>query len=190
MDTYEKIKKIATEHFGKYGYNGASLSKISADVGIKKPSLYAHYDSKQDLFEACMDAAMSDFMKETEELLSVKGKKASTVLYELISCFLNSEGGSNNRLFYLRFAYMPPEEMGENKVRYSNEFIERLALILDGPFKDFLNELGVDPDRKEEIEEAYLCMFDGLIVELLFGEKDTYSRRMEYAWNVFMRGVK
>lgn len=31
----------------------------------------------------------------------------------------------------LRFAYMPPEELGENHARYSVEFIDRLAVLLD-----------------------------------------------------------
>lgn len=37
------ILQTAVSHFAKEGFEGASLSKIAEEVGIKKPSIYAHY---------------------------------------------------------------------------------------------------------------------------------------------------
>lgn len=48
--TANRIQLIALSHFAKYGYAGTSLSKVAEEVGIKKPSIYAHYKSKEDLF--------------------------------------------------------------------------------------------------------------------------------------------
>lgn len=190
MDTREKIKKAAVDNFGKYGYNGASLSKIAEDVGIKKPSLYAHFENKQALFDECMQSAMADFMDYAGELLNTDNKTAKQALYDLPESYVkNNKSSDTDRLFYLRFAYMPPEELGENMVRYSNDFIKSLAVLLDEPIRKLLEESGVSPKRHSIVHEAYLCMFDGLMVELLFGETKGYSKRLDYSWDVFMRGI-
>ena len=46
----KKIRDVALSHFAHFGYEGASLSKIAEEVGIKKPTIYAHYKGKDDLF--------------------------------------------------------------------------------------------------------------------------------------------
>ncbi len=46
----QKILLAARSCFARDGYEGASLQKIAEEVGIKKPSIYAHYKGKEDLF--------------------------------------------------------------------------------------------------------------------------------------------
>lgn len=190
METYEKIKQTAIIHFGAHGYKGTSLLKIAEDVGIKKPSLYAHFSSKQALFEACMESAMAELIEDIKILLNEEGKSGEQVLYRILIVFTEEAGSDSKRLFCLRFAYMPPEELGENRNRYSNEFIESLANMLSGSVKRFLEDRGCDPGKSGEAAEAYLCMFDGLMVELLFGGTKNFSKRLNAAWNVFVRGVR
>lgn len=48
--TAERIKQAALTMFTESGYEGASLSEIAKAVGIKTPSIYAHYKSKEQLF--------------------------------------------------------------------------------------------------------------------------------------------
>lgn len=185
MDTQDKIRNIATKHFARYGYQGASLSKIAAEVGIKKPSLYAHYDSKLSLFESCMDQAQLEFTKNAEKILSTKDNdSAETQLYSMLSDFVKPD-----KEFYIRFAFMPPEEITQRD-KYPNNFINIMSDIMDGPITEFTNEHGVKKDQSKEIKEAYLCMLDGLMVEYIFGDINTYKARLKAAWSVFMKGVK
>lgn len=46
----KEIKDIALKCFTTHGYEGASLSQIAEQVGMKKQSLYAHFKGKDDLF--------------------------------------------------------------------------------------------------------------------------------------------
>jgi AcrR family transcriptional regulator len=41
----------AKEVFWKYGYEGASMAELTAAMGISKPSLYAAFGSKEELFK-------------------------------------------------------------------------------------------------------------------------------------------
>lgn len=53
-DTKEKILKEGRALLQKYGYNGFSFQDIANTVGIKKPSLYDHYKSKDELMVAIL----------------------------------------------------------------------------------------------------------------------------------------
>lgn len=50
--TREKALRAALELFGRNGYDGVSMNDIAEAVGIRAPSLYKHFASKEALFTA------------------------------------------------------------------------------------------------------------------------------------------
>lgn len=55
MTTKEKILKESLNLFSEKGYNAVYVGDIADAVGIKAPSLYKHYKSKQDIFNAILE---------------------------------------------------------------------------------------------------------------------------------------
>ena len=55
MSTKEKILEESLILFSENGYDGTSVEKIAARVGIKAPSLYKHYKGKEDILNALID---------------------------------------------------------------------------------------------------------------------------------------
>jgi AcrR family transcriptional regulator len=58
--------------FWRRGYEGASMAELTAEMGIAKPSLYAAFGNKEELFKKALDlyerekmAYMADALKET-----------------------------------------------------------------------------------------------------------------------------
>lgn len=51
-NTKERILNEAVALFACRGYDGTSMEAIAAQVGIKAPSIYKHYKSKRDVFDA------------------------------------------------------------------------------------------------------------------------------------------
>ncbi|ALV39900.1 hypothetical protein AU252_00915 [Pseudarthrobacter sulfonivorans] len=47
-----QIVDTAIELFGKWGFTGTSVDQIAAAVGMKKGSLYYHFESKQEILDA------------------------------------------------------------------------------------------------------------------------------------------
>ncbi|GIF74424.1 TetR/AcrR family transcriptional regulator [Asanoa siamensis] len=47
----ETVLERATDVFWRHGYEGASLSALTSAMGINRPSLYATFGSKEQLFE-------------------------------------------------------------------------------------------------------------------------------------------
>ncbi len=54
MNTKKKILDVALTLFSERGYGNVFVSHIAEGVGIKAPSLYKHYKSKQDIFDAIL----------------------------------------------------------------------------------------------------------------------------------------
>ena len=71
-----RILLESLELFSKEGYEAVSVEQIAAAVGIKAPSLYKHYKSKQDIFDSILrmmeqrdreQAAACDLPEETKD---------------------------------------------------------------------------------------------------------------------------
>lgn len=68
-DTKERITKAALDLFSEYGYEKISVAQIAEAVGIKAPSLYKHFASKQEIFDSVLTYA--DKCYERESVLAV-----------------------------------------------------------------------------------------------------------------------
>ena len=54
----EELTRIAARLFAEKGYQGTSLADLADELGVQKPSLYHHIDSKEDLlWEAAWEGA-------------------------------------------------------------------------------------------------------------------------------------
>ncbi len=51
----EQILDVALQVFANAGFHGASMNDVADAVGVTKPVLYQHFDSKRDLYQALID---------------------------------------------------------------------------------------------------------------------------------------
>lgn len=75
MNTKQKILKEALTLFSEKGYNAVYVGDIAKAVGIKAPSLYKHFKSKQDIFNAILDEIKINYEKQSASL-TIKGSDA------------------------------------------------------------------------------------------------------------------
>ena len=66
--TKDKILDKALELFSENGYDAVSVGDIARAVGIKAPSLYSHYPSKQAIFDAVFEDTALQYEKYTDEI--------------------------------------------------------------------------------------------------------------------------
>ena len=60
--TKEKIKKTALSLFARKGYDGTTMNDIAKLVGIKTPSLYAHFSGKKELFFSVYEDLANEYV--------------------------------------------------------------------------------------------------------------------------------
>ena len=67
-DTKQKIIDKALELFAAKGYDSVSVGEIAKAVGIKAPSLYNHYPSKQAIFDAIVESTAEQYDEDTNKI--------------------------------------------------------------------------------------------------------------------------
>lgn len=60
--TVQRILDAAEQLFAEQGFEGTPLREIAKKVGIREPSLYAHFAGKDALYAAVIDRALQPFM--------------------------------------------------------------------------------------------------------------------------------
>ena len=75
MSTKKRILDEALTLFSQKGYANVYVAQIAEAVGIKAPSLYKHYKSKQDIFNAILDEMKSSYDRQAA-LLNMDGSDA------------------------------------------------------------------------------------------------------------------
>lgn len=74
-NTAQKILGAALGLFAKKGYEAVSVDEIAKAVGIKAPSIYNHFGSKQELFDAIVETTAERYAYDTDKLdFCVEGK--------------------------------------------------------------------------------------------------------------------
>ncbi|MGB7998715.1 MAG: TetR/AcrR family transcriptional regulator [Anaerobacillus sp.] len=186
----ERIERAALPLFARKGFEGTSLSKIAESVGIKKPSLYAHFDSKEDLFFAILQKVNRDY----REFLRVQGDKYFNMtteqqLYGLLkdhSTYLENE---DLGLLFKRFMLFPPLVL---KDTFNEQFIKSEEALTD-VLKKIVNEgkqRGDIQGQQDEVIDAYICLLDGTFEQLFYYSEVEHEERLQNAWRIFWRGIQ
>src|SRR3954471_23270279 len=63
--TREQLVAIARRLFAERGYEGASVEAVLSESGVSRGALYHHFESKEALFEAALEAVERDIAIET-----------------------------------------------------------------------------------------------------------------------------
>lgn len=81
-DTKKLILSAALELFSAYGYDSVSVGQIAKAVGIKAPSLYNHYESKQAIFDALLEEICEQYQRDTDKInIHVQNAEQDTALF-------------------------------------------------------------------------------------------------------------
>lgn len=190
MDRKEKILDAAYENFSKNGYY-ASLNDIAKDAGIKKPTLYNYFESKDDLFFEMLTI-------EIHKYFSNRLKEFEVYESETIEARLRN-------LFFTIVEYFKDKK----EVKFwrwilfidSDELKEKARQIIRSEEKDFLEllikvfEEGIE---KGEIKEqqiiplihTYIALIHGTIDGvLLYDQLLDLEALSENVWKTFWDGI-
>lgn len=86
MNTKKKILDEALNLFSQKGYANVFVADIAKAVGIKAPSLYKHYKSKQDIFNAILDEMKRSYDNQAAMLnLNGNNAQADAMVFSVVS---------------------------------------------------------------------------------------------------------
>ncbi|MBP3898469.1 MAG: TetR/AcrR family transcriptional regulator [Mogibacterium sp.] len=126
--SHEKIIRAAMDEFSEFGYDKASMRRIGQRCGLTAAALYRHFDSKEAMFEALVEPAVTDMKKwlEAHAAADIKGGADPEMMWNSVEVDMMRE------LIYPR---MDEFSMIINKAKGSK-------------YEDFLNELVTDHQER------------------------------------------
>jgi TetR/AcrR family transcriptional repressor of cmeABC operon len=76
--TRSRLKETAFSLFAAYGYESTTMSQIANAIGIKKPTLYSYYESKEELFLSVFAEVAEEYRQYMEQILEEAQQMEST----------------------------------------------------------------------------------------------------------------
>src|SRR5271169_6803867 len=89
MASRERILDSAAKVFGQYGYKLASMELVAQECGLTRQALYHHFDSKEALFRAVVEAVHQGAF-EAERAAGLKQERAGKGLADILAAQLDA----------------------------------------------------------------------------------------------------
>ncbi len=144
-DTKQKILDKALELFSAQGYDSVSVGEIAKAVGIKAPSLYNHFQSKQAIFDAIVESTAAKYEADTDKIdIHVQNVKKDIPIFiettedalfekvrQIFEYSLHNEAISRFRRMMTIEQFRSPELAA----LYSERYVERIMRYHSGIFR-------------------------------------------------------
>ena len=179
MNTKDLILAEALKLFSAKGYDSVTVAMIAENCSIKAPSLYKHYKSKREIFDAVYEKALNKYDSfitsikiNEDEITSLNSDILFSKLKAVIRFFTHDEETVMLRKLMklsndsnIRAAYS--ERFFDFVINYHKRLFDKLikeqlmiaedslslAMLYDSPLLVIIDELDRHPEREEELLE-------------------------------------
>ena len=159
-DTKQKILDKALELFSAQGYDSVSVGEIAKAVGIKAPSLYNHFPSKQAIFDAIVESTAARYEADTDKIVSL----------------VDEDCVADNDVETLSSSFELLTSMG---VEYSIDYkITSTEKANRATIKNMCEGLYGDTSVASKVRCAYICDVDYTMTINYLGETETEDDKM------------
>lgn len=190
--TAKKIQDVALKYFSLKGYDGTSLAEIAEEVGIKKPSIYAHFKSKNELFLAVAQDVADRYYEHWQELLvATENFDYEQRLYEIFRSIVAYF--SNDRIkvaFWVRVLMFPPPEDKDNLLLIFKERVKDLLEQITQIFEQGIKDGAIHNGIAKNMAYAYFCLLDGYLMRAICSDNEEYEQQAAQIWENFWYGIK
>ncbi|WP_276326603.1 TetR/AcrR family transcriptional regulator [Paenibacillus antarcticus] len=187
----KEIKEVALKFFTIHGYEGASLSQIAENVGMRKQSLYAHFKGKDDLFlQVLQDAKEAEISSKLQYLSKVDTHNPKVDLFGYLQLVIDLFQKSEQLKFWLRMSFFPPLHLAS---AINEEVIDteiKIQTVLESKFQDWIDAKAIIKDTASTPTLAFLGVVDSIMLELAYGNNEPrLNDKLNASWTVFWRGI-
>lgn len=182
MDKKQEIIAAAFELFCENGYH-LSLSEIANAVGIKTPSLYSHFKSKDDILELMIHEEIYRYYQFLEEkLIDIEPMNIKDAMKSLFEFFMDYFSEYKRLRFWRTIPLLPNEQLRNTSSHLINEKDSQCKQKLLAYFQKGVRDGDLKPDVTESSLHLYLCMIQGVLDAMLLYPND-------YKDNIFAERV-
>jgi len=169
----DQIIEAAARVFAKKGYAGAAVADIAVEAEIGKGTIYAYFDSKEDLFFAVFEWFMQQTGAAAKVSISHLGGSASQRL-EALSDSIMGMWDEIKDAFILTIEFWAASSSSQMRVRFKDAFrrlYEEFRAIVVSLIRDGIERGEFRSDvNAESVAAALVGTWDALFLQAWFGE--------------------
>jgi len=165
--THENILKSAKKQFLEKGFRDASIRTICKEAGVTNGAFYAHYKSKEDLFNSIVDP----FLKEFKGMYSGEDEAFFTInnSEDIINIFRESYKVTDMMIHYICehreiFLLLLDSSAGTRYENFQNKIIDEET----NSMKDFLNNCKPYVKNPENISTRIIQLGSSFLISTIF----------------------
>ena len=147
-DTRKRIIEKALELFSTRGYDAVSVGEIAKSAGIKAPSLYNHFPSKQAIFDAIVEETALQYQRDTDRIdihvqdvaqdIPVFTEITEDALFEKVRQIFEYSLHNETVSRFRRMMTIEQFRSPELAALYSRRYVDRLLAYHAGIFRDLI----------------------------------------------------
>jgi len=191
MSSLQSIKQQAFSLFAERGYEATTLNEIASKVGIKKPSLYGYFSSKQELFLSVFDDLLQQYELAVQQMIAEAENTAldQQLLILFRKYILWFAGERTKSQFWNRALLFPPAEVKDELFRriltIESQFLQKETEIIERLMDSGVIRKG----EKDVVLLSIRSLRSGLLSAFLINP-DLEQGKIDNVWDQFWLGIK
>ena len=190
----QKVLDTAFELFSRDGYTETTLKSIAVAVGIKAPSIYAHFPNKEELYLEVYRQSQVEYGEFFEQFARTgsdqpPAERLHQILFGIGEFYLSRPALF---AFHLRHLVATPAEI---QSVVSGVFItaeERLRDLIHDAYTAGCMDGSFTPGDADDFCNFFLCLMDGVFLQMRHYDTETFMARLNSVWSqvfVFLHPV-
>lgn len=194
-DTRQRILDEALELFSAKGYDSVSVGEIAKAVGIKAPSLYNHFPSKQAIFDAIVESTAAQYAADTDKIdihvqdvqkdVPIFAEITADALFEKVRQIFEYSLHDETISRFRRMMTIEQFRSPELAALYSNRYVERILRYHAGIFRALIASGEICAEDPDTLAMLYVAP-----VVTLIGVCDRQPEREQACLNQLQSHVR
>ena len=190
--TKEKIKKVALSLFARKGYEGTTMNDIAKLVGIKTPSLYAHFNGKEELFFSVYEDLANEYVDLMDQIMNTsEGIDIEDRLFYIFEQYIiyyirNPEIQS----FWNQITLFTPPELKERFCSHVTNCDSRIQKKMEEIFAEEVKQGRLRDDCPVKMSWSFRFMREGILNWMMIVPKLRKEELIKAFWTDLWLGLK
>ena len=166
-DTKQSILEKALELFSAKGYDSVSVGEIAKAVGIKAPSLYNHFPSKQAIFDAIVESTAAQYEADTDKIdihvqnvqkdIPIFTETTAEALFEKVRQIFEYSLHNETISRFRRMMTIEQFRSPELAALYSRRYVERILEYHAGIFRALIASGEIPAEDPDALAMMYVA---------------------------------
>lgn len=190
--TKEKIKKIALTLFAQKGYDGTAMKDIAQLVGIKTPSLYAHFKGKEDLFFSIYEDLANEYVDLMDQIINTADQMdvEESLFYIFEQYIIYYMRNPDIQAFWNQIILFTPSELKERFYSHVVECDSRIQKKMEEIFEKAIKQGRLRDDCPKKMSWSFRVMREGILNWMMMFPKLRREELIKAFWTDLWLGLK